>query len=93
MPLTVWGRVIALTVLLAGAGWFVVARVTEVILKRINPLFAARTIEQRQGMKVGCPEEVAWRRGFLTDDELRSRAEGLLKSGYGSYLLHLLGDI
>jgi glucose-1-phosphate thymidylyltransferase len=52
-----------------------------------------RTIEQRQGMKVGCPEEVAWRRGFLTDDELRERAQGLLKSGYGSYLLHLLGDI
>jgi glucose-1-phosphate thymidylyltransferase len=52
-----------------------------------------RTIEQRQGMKVGCPEEVAWRRGFLTDDELRARAEGLVKSGYGTYLLHLLGDV
>ena len=52
-----------------------------------------RTIEQRQGMKVGCPEEVAWRRGFLTDDELRARAEGLIKSGYGTYLLHLLGDL
>jgi glucose-1-phosphate thymidylyltransferase len=49
-----------------------------------------RTIEQRQGFKVGCPEEVAWRRGFLTDDELRGRAEGLIKSGYGSYLLGLL---
>ena len=52
-----------------------------------------RTIEQRQGMKVGCPEEVAWRRGFLTDGELRARAEGLIKSGYGTYLLHLLGDL
>ena len=52
-----------------------------------------RTIEQRQGLKVGCPEEIAWRRGFLPDDDLRSRAEGLRKSGYGSYLLHLLGDI
>jgi glucose-1-phosphate thymidylyltransferase len=50
-----------------------------------------RTIEQRQGLKVGCPEEVAWRRGFLSDDELRARAEGLLKSGYGTYLLGLLG--
>jgi glucose-1-phosphate thymidylyltransferase len=52
-----------------------------------------RTIEQRQGLKVGCPEEVAWRRGFLSDDELRIRAEGLTKSGYGTYLLHLLGDV
>jgi glucose-1-phosphate thymidylyltransferase len=52
-----------------------------------------RTIEQRQGLKVGCPEEVAWRRGFLSDDDLRSRAVGLLKSGYGTSLLHLLGDI
>jgi glucose-1-phosphate thymidylyltransferase len=52
-----------------------------------------RTIEQRQGMKVGCPEEVAWHRGFLTDDELRERAEGLRKSGYGDYLLHVLGDV
>ncbi|WP_313554718.1 glucose-1-phosphate thymidylyltransferase RfbA [Miniimonas arenae] len=49
-----------------------------------------RTIEKRQEMKVGAPEEVAWRRGFLTDDELRERAERLVKSGYGSYLLGLL---
>ncbi|WP_402374282.1 glucose-1-phosphate thymidylyltransferase RfbA [Isoptericola rhizosphaerae] len=51
-----------------------------------------RTVEQRQGMKIGAPEEVAWRRGFLSDDELRVRAEKLLKSGYGSYLLSLLDD-
>ncbi len=49
-----------------------------------------RTIENRQGLKIGSPEEVAWRRGFLTDDDLRERAEKLVKSGYGSYLLGLL---
>ncbi len=49
-----------------------------------------RTIESRQGLKIGAPEEVAWRRGFLTDDELRVRAEKLTRSGYGQYLLSLL---
>ncbi|SEK60663.1 MULTISPECIES: glucose-1-phosphate thymidylyltransferase RfbA [Rhodococcus] len=49
-----------------------------------------RTIEERQGLKIGAPEEVAWRRGFITDDELRVRAESLVKSGYGNYLLGLL---
>jgi glucose-1-phosphate thymidylyltransferase len=51
-----------------------------------------RTLELRQGLKVGAPEEVAWRKGFLTDEELRERAETLLKSGYGRYLLGLLDD-
>jgi glucose-1-phosphate thymidylyltransferase len=51
-----------------------------------------RTLESRQGLKVGCPEEIAWRQGFLTDDELRDRAEPLRKSGYGDYLLGLLTD-
>ncbi|TXG89475.1 glucose-1-phosphate thymidylyltransferase [Rhodococcus rhodnii] len=49
-----------------------------------------RTIEQRQGLKIGAPEEVAWRRGFIDDDELRACAQPLVKSGYGSYLLDLL---
>jgi glucose-1-phosphate thymidylyltransferase len=51
-----------------------------------------RTVERRQGLKIGSPEEVAWRQGFLSDDELRARAEGLVKSGYGSYLLGLLDE-
>lgn len=49
-----------------------------------------RTVENRQGQKIGAPEEIAWRLGFLSDDELRRRAEPLVKSGYGSYLLELL---
>ena len=49
-----------------------------------------RTVEARQGMKIGAPEEVAWRMGFIDDDGLRERAEPLVKSGYGAYLLDLL---
>jgi glucose-1-phosphate thymidylyltransferase len=49
-----------------------------------------RTLEARQGLKVGSPEEAAWRQGFLSDDELRDRATALAKSGYGTYLLEML---
>lgn len=49
-----------------------------------------RTMERRTGLKIGAPEEIAWRRGYLTDDELREHAETLVKSGYGNYLLNLL---
>jgi glucose-1-phosphate thymidylyltransferase len=49
-----------------------------------------RVVEARQGLKIGCPEEVAWRAGFLDDDGLRARGEALAKSGYGEYLLGLL---
>jgi glucose-1-phosphate thymidylyltransferase len=49
-----------------------------------------RITEERQGLKVCCPEEIAWRQGFITADRLREIAEPLRKSGYGEYLLGLL---
>lgn len=49
-----------------------------------------RTLEQRQGLKVGCPEEVAWRMNWINDEELLRLAEPLRKSGYGRYLVKLL---
>lgn len=49
-----------------------------------------RTLQSRQGLSVGCPEEIAWRAGWLSDEDLRNRAEPLVKSGYGAYLLNLL---
>jgi len=49
-----------------------------------------QTVEKRQGMKIACPEEIAWRKGFLDDDALRALATTLTKSGYGDYLLSVL---
>ena len=49
-----------------------------------------RTIEQRQGLKIGSPEEVAWRMGFIDDAALSARADALSASGYGEYLQQLL---
>ena len=51
-----------------------------------------RTLEQRQGLKVGCPEEVAWRQGWIDRAQLEQLAQPLLKSGYGRYLLQLLNE-
>jgi len=50
------------------------------------------TIEHRQGLKIACPEEIAYRMGYITADQLRALAEPLAKSGYGSYLLRVLED-
>jgi len=51
-----------------------------------------RAVEHRQGLKIGAPEEIAWRQGWLSDDDLRERAEPLRKSGYGEYLLELVRE-
>ncbi len=51
-----------------------------------------QTIEKRQGLKVACPEEIAWRQGWITSQDLEQLAEPLAKSGYGKYLLDLLND-
>jgi glucose-1-phosphate thymidylyltransferase len=50
------------------------------------------TLEKRQGLKVCCPEEICWRRGWIDDAQLKALAEPLAKSGYGQYLLRLLSD-
>jgi glucose-1-phosphate thymidylyltransferase len=51
-----------------------------------------RVIEDRQGFKIGCIEEVAWRAGWIDDAELRALAKPLEKSGYGAYLSSLARD-
>ena len=49
-----------------------------------------RTIEKRQGLKIGCPEEIAWRLGWIDDNKLEYLASNITNSGYGNYLLSLL---
>tara|TARA_B100000886_G_scaffold54682_1_gene33557 strand:- start:22815 stop:23708 length:894 start_codon:yes stop_codon:yes gene_type:complete len=49
-----------------------------------------KIVEERQGLKLGCPEEIAWRKGLISDDQLIELSKPLLKSGYGNYLIEKL---
>ena len=51
-----------------------------------------QTVERRQGLSIACPEEIAYRQGFISADQLQSLAQPIVKSGYGKYLLALLNE-
>ena len=51
-----------------------------------------KTLENRQGLKIGCPEEIAWRMGLINDSQLNELSNSFLKSGYGLYLKRLLKE-
>ncbi|MGW1773103.1 glucose-1-phosphate thymidylyltransferase RfbA [Streptomyces sp. NPDC002104] len=76
------------TVLDRGTAWLD----TGTFVSMVQASEFVRVIEERQGFKIGCVEEAAWRAGFLSDDGLRELAHPLLKSGYGAYLLALLDE-
>jgi glucose-1-phosphate thymidylyltransferase len=78
---------LTVTVLERGTAWLD----TGTFASLIQAAEFVRVIEERQGMKIGCVEEAAWRAGFIDDAQLAALAEPLTKSGYGQYLLDLLG--
>jgi glucose-1-phosphate thymidylyltransferase len=77
---------LAVTVLDRGTAWLD----TGTFDSLVQAAEFVRVIEQRQGLKIGCVEEAAWRAGFIDDAALRTLAAPLTKSGYGDYLLNLL---
>ncbi|MFF5173562.1 glucose-1-phosphate thymidylyltransferase RfbA [Micromonospora sp. NPDC000089] len=77
---------LSVTVLDRGTAWLDTGTFTSMM----QAAEFVRVIEERQGMKIGCVEEVAWRAGLIDDARLRELAEPLTKSGYGDYLLGLL---
>ncbi|MEG3637160.1 glucose-1-phosphate thymidylyltransferase RfbA [Micromonospora palythoicola] len=80
-----WGE-LSVTVLDRGTAWLDTGTFTSLM----QAAEFVRVIEERQGMKIGCVEEAAWRAGLIDDARLRALAEPLTRSGYGDYLLDLL---
>ncbi|MFI2286967.1 glucose-1-phosphate thymidylyltransferase RfbA [Streptomyces niveus] len=82
-----WGQ-LRVTTLDRGTAWLD----TGTFASLVQASEYVRVVEERQGLKIGCVEEVAWRCGFIGSDQLRALSRPLLKSGYGRYLLDLLAD-
>jgi glucose-1-phosphate thymidylyltransferase len=80
-----WGE-LTVTRLERGTAWLD----TGTFATMVQAAEFVRVIEERQGLKIGCVEEAAWRAGFIDADQLRALAEPLTRSGYGTYLLGLL---
>jgi len=80
---------LSVTVLDRGTAWLD----TGTFASLVQASEFVRVIEERQGLKIGCVEEAAWRAGFIDDDQLRALAEPLIRSGYGDYLLRLLRHV
>jgi glucose-1-phosphate thymidylyltransferase len=77
---------LTVTVLERGTAWLDTGTFTSMM----QAAEFVQVVEDRQGWKIGCIEEIAWRRGFIDDDQLESLGRQLIKSGYGEYLLSLL---
>jgi glucose-1-phosphate thymidylyltransferase len=81
-------RALSVSVLPRGTAWFD----TGTFQGLLEASQFVHVIEARQGQKIGCVEEIAWRNGWLTDDEFDALAEPLVKSGYGAYIKTLLAE-
>ncbi len=79
---------LSVTVLDRGTAWLDTGTFTSMM----QAAEFVRVVEERQGLKIGCVEEVAWRAGLIDDAQLRALATPLTKSGYGDYLLGLLAE-
>lgn len=80
---------LTVTVLDRGTAWLD----TGTFASLVQAAEFVRVIEERQGLKIGCVEEAAWRAGFIDDAQLAALAEPLLKSGYGAYLRNLMEPV